>query len=145
MVEFYRTSDPGFRIKAFVPYKTILKTQFVVLASSSLQFLLKSFWHKLDYNARERDTFFCLKLCLIFEEEVMSKLLKIFSRKWKINLGHCHCQSVWPDWPIFWSLGNFSKPVATINLPKSHSFLGNFCKGVKIFHFASEIIFGQLL
>ena len=23
--------------------------------------------------------------------------------------------------------------------------LGNFCKGVKIFHFTSEIIFGQLL
>ena len=24
-------------------------------------------------------------------------------------------------------------------------FLGNFCKGVKIFHFSSEIIYGQLL
>ena len=35
--------------------------------------------------------------------------------------------------------------VATISLPKSHTFLGNFCKGVKIFHFSSEIIFGQLL
>ena len=27
----------------------------------------------------------------------------------------------------------------------SHTFLGNFCKGVKIYHFSSEIIFGQLL
>ena len=28
---------------------------------------------------------------------------------------------------------------------KSSTFLGNFCKGVKIFSFSSEIIFGQLL
>ena len=30
-------------------------------------------------------------------------------------------------------------------MPKSLLFLGNFCKGVKIYHFSSEIIFGQLL
>ena len=42
-------------------------------------------------------------------------------------------------------LGNFSKPLATINLPKSLKFFGNFCKGVNIFNFTSEIIFGQLL
>ena len=42
-------------------------------------------------------------------------------------------------------LGIFSKPWATINLPKSPTFLGNFCKGVKIFNFSCEIIFGQLL
>ena len=29
--------------------------------------------------------------------------------------------------------------------PKSPTFLGNFRKGVKIYHFSSEIIFGQLL
>ena len=40
-------------------------------------------------------------------------------------------QSVWPDWVIYWTL-------AKINLPKSLTFLGNFCKCVKI-------IFGQLL
>ena len=40
---------------------------------------------------------------------------------------------------------DFSKPVATIMLPKSATFLGNFCKVVKIFHFPSEIIFGLLL
>ena len=34
---------------------------------------------------------------------------------------------------------------ATIILPKLLTFLGNFCKGVKIFHFSTEIIFGQLL
>ena len=44
---------------------------------------------------------------------------------------------LWPDWAIYYTLGNFSKPVATINLPKMR-------KGVKIFHFSSEISFGQL-
>ena len=42
-------------------------------------------------------------------------------------------------------MGNFLKPLATSNLPKSTTFLGNFCEGVKIFHFSSEIIFGQHL
>ena len=39
----------------------------------------------------------------------------------------------------------FLKPLATINLPKSPTFFGNFCKSVKIDHFSCEIIFGQLL
>ena len=51
---------------------------------------------------------------------------------------------VWPDWVIYWTLGHFSKPVATISLPKSLTFLGDFCKGVKIFNFSSEIILGNL-
>ena len=37
------------------------------------------------------------------------------------------------------------KPLATIHLAKSPTFLGNFFNGVKIYHFSSEIIFGQLL
>ena len=36
---------------------------------------------------------------------------------------------------VFCTLGNFLKPLATINLPKSLTFLCNFCKGVKIYHF----------
>ena len=51
---------------------------------------------------------------------------------------------MWPDWAIYWTLYSFLKLLATINLPKSATFLGNFCKGVKIFHFSSEINFGQL-
>ena len=43
------------------------------------------------------------------------------------------------------NLGNFLKPLATINLPKYPTFLGIFCKGVKIYHFYSAINFGQLL
>ena len=50
-----------------------------------------------------------------------------------------------PDWAIYWTLGNFLKPLASINLPKSLTFLGNFCKGVKIYHFYIEIIFRKLL
>ena len=52
---------------------------------------------------------------------------------------------MWPGWAIFFTLGSFLKPVATINLPKFLTFLGNFCKGVKIYHFSGEILFGQLL
>ena len=51
---------------------------------------------------------------------------------------------VWPDWAIYWTFGKFLKPLATINLPKSPTLLGNFCKSVKIYHFSREIIFGQL-
>ena len=51
---------------------------------------------------------------------------------------------MWPDWAIYWTLYSILKLLATINLPKSATFLGNFCKGVKIFHFSSEINFGQL-
>ena len=36
------------------------------------------------------------------------------------------CRAVWPDQAIFWTLGNFLKPLATINLSKSPPFLGNF-------------------
>ena len=42
-------------------------------------------------------------------------------------------------------IGQLFKALATINLPKTCTFLGNFCKRVKIYHFPSEIIFGQLL
>ena len=47
--------------------------------------------------------------------------------------------TVWPYWVIYCTSGNFSKPVAKIILPKLPIFLDNFCKGVKIFHFSSEI------
>ena len=39
--------------------------------------------------------------------------------------------------------GELSKPLAAIDLPKSLTFFGNFCKGVKIYHFPSEIILGN--
>ena len=45
----------------------------------------------------------------------------------------------------FFNFGPLLKPLATIILPKSPTFLGNFSKVVKIYHFSSKIIFGQLL
>ena len=45
----------------------------------------------------------------------------------------------------FIDIGQVLKPLATINFPKSLTFLGNFGEGVKIYHFPSEINFGQLL
>ena len=48
-------------------------------------------------------------------------------------------------WVDLLDFGQVLKPLATINLPKSPLFLGNFCKGVKSYHFSTEIIFGQLL
>ena len=36
--------------------------------------------------------------------------------------------TVWPDWAIYWTYGKFLKPLATINLPKSPTFLGIFVK-----------------
>ena len=59
-----------------------------------------------------------------------------------LNLGQGRCDQIGR---FFLTLGNFLGPFATINLAKSSTFLGNFCKGVKIYHFSSEIIFGQLL
>ena len=38
-------------------------------------------------------------------------------------------------------LGGFLKPLAANILRKSLTFLGNFCKGAKIYHFSSKIIF----
>ena len=43
----------------------------------------------------------------------------------------------------FLDFGPLLKPLATINLSQSPLFLGNFCKGVKIYHISSEIIFGN--
>ena len=60
-------------------------------------------------------------------------------------MGRYCLKTVWPDWTIYRTLDDFLKIWATIYLPKSPTFLGNFCKRVKIYHFSSEIIFVQLL
>ena len=39
--------------------------------------------------------------------------------------------------------GQLSKAFVKINLSKSPTFLGNCCKGVKIYNFSSEIIFAN--
>ena len=49
--------------------------------------------------------------------------IKLF---WKVSRIYEVSQTVWPEWAIYWTLGNFLKPLATINLPKSLTFLGKF-------------------
>ena len=51
--------------------------------------------------------------------------------------------TAWPDWVVCGTLDNFSKPLAAIYLPKSHTFLGDFCKGVKIFIFLVKSFLGN--
>ena len=41
--------------------------------------------------------------------------------------------AVWPDWAIYCTLGNFSKYVAAIILPKLRTLIGNFYKVGKCF------------
>ena len=72
-----------------------------------------------------------------------SKAVALYNRGPQVYFGHP--QLVWPDWAIFLTLGNFLKLLATINLAKSPTFLGNLCKGVKIIHFSNKIIFGKHL
>ena len=77
-----------------------------------------------------------------YNEDVM----ELEKKNVQSDIDYTHVQAaVWPDWAIFLTLDNFLNPLATINLPKSPTFLGNFYKDVKIYHFSSEIIFGQLL
>ena len=40
-------------------------------------------------------------------------------------------------------MSNFLKPLAIIDLPKFPSFLDNFCKDVKIYHFLVESFLGN--
>ena len=57
-----------------------------------------------------------------------------------LRFGWATFRAVWPDWTIYCTLGNFSKPLI---IPKSSTFLASFRKGVKISHFSSEIILGN--
>ena len=70
---------------------------------------------------------------------------KGFHNHEEFRVNPCASLSVWPDWAIYWILGHFLEPLEKINLPKSPTFLGNFCTGVKMNHFSIEINFGQLL
>ena len=66
---------------------------------------------------------------------------KTEKRHWRIGFDRPRpLLPVWPDWAIYWTLGKFLKPLATINLPKSPTFLGDFCKGAKIYHFWTTLI-----
>ena len=72
---------------------------------------------------------------------------KIVHRSW-LSIRNTHLRVARASvtrWGNLLDFGQILKPLATINFPKSPTLLGNFCKDVKIYHFSSEIIFGQLL
>ena len=83
---------------------------------------------------------------LTLEQNIYTYLMHIHGGR-KVHLQQVAqiVQTVWPDLVIYWTLGKFSKPFTKFSLPKSPTFLGNFCKRVKTFHFSCEIPFGQLL
>ena len=64
--------------------------------------------------------------------------IKLYLKIHYESLRFCEFLSVWPDWAIYWTLGNFIKPLAAINLPKSNTFLGNYWKGVNIYNFSCD-------
>ena len=63
--------------------------------------------------------------------------------KWRRRTGIAAPSAVWPDWAIYWTLGHFLKPMATINLPKSHKFLGIFVKVSKTLIFLVKSYLGN--
>ena len=56
---------------------------------------------------------------------------------------HFGLSSVWPDLAIYWTLGTSLKHLATINLPKSPTFLGNFVKVSKSIIFLLKLFLGN--
>ena len=108
-------------------------------------------WHEISVTsfrqifATTSEVFLCKNCCFKKLDHFYTTLLATDKQIKRSNKDIFDWWAVWPDWAIYWTLGNFLKPLATINLPKSPTFSGNFCKGVKIYHFSSEIIFGQLL
>ena len=69
-------------------------------------------------------------------------LLQNFEHLALLDLPTVVTRWVWLDWAIYCTLGDFSKPVTKIILPKLPI---NFAKVSKIFQYSSDIILGQLL
>ena len=94
-----------------------------------LLYILKLFKARNDVMSLQKATFLFLT----------SKSYTILPVPFSIRL----CHGVVTRLGYLSTLGNFLKTLARINLPKSPTFLCNFCKGVKIFKFSSEIILGK--
>ena len=112
------------------PFANILENVFLRLKSLVFKNInsAKVFFHNNGLCAAIHRA---LKVPVLSNETFTLKSSRLFSRR-----------PVWPDWA---TLGNFLNPLAAINLSKYPTFLDNFCKVVKIYHFSSEIIFRQLL
>ena len=114
------------------PFSTRDSWMCPVASLTSFMKSIRQNWRRSSGMLREENQINDTECCIFFS----------LSGRWSLVSAQA---AVWPDWANYWNLDRFSKPLATINLPKSRTFLGNFCKGVKIIHFSSETIFGQLL
>ena len=62
-------------------------------------------------------TSFFLSINFSFPVHLIHEIWTFIFLNWNKYLSATH--SVWPDWATYWTLGNFSKPLAPIILPKS--------------------------
>ena len=106
----------------------ILKWMFRASRKTGFHSSLHFYWQFSRYFERKGNT-----VCWYFRVEAASQAATTHPIDY-----FCVLHSVWPDRAIYWTLSNFSMLLATSSLPKSPTFLGNFCKGVKIFHFSSD-------
>ena len=84
-------------------------------------------------------SFLHLRFLLVYQKSVIVDLVSNFNDTLQSQIVVIISVTRFSDLLDF---GQLLKPLATINLPQSPLFLGNFCKGVKIFNISSEIIFG---
>ena len=82
-----------------------------------------------------------IKLSVLWTFFQSHTALKIMHQSLTVINGTLH--SVWPDWAIFLTLGYFLRPLATINLPKSLTFLGIFVKVSKSILFLVKSFLGN--
>ena len=74
------------------------------------------------------------RLCNEYERHEMRRICRILKRFKGIVISDPLLYPVRPDWAIYCTLGNFSKPVQQLFFPNC-SLFDNSCKGVEIFHF----------
>ena len=122
------------QIRAAIGAAISRKTEFDILGTRAVQRIIRNdFFHFVTKPKKEKceshqSQFFSFFLCPFLT----------FS-----NYEKCIPRPVWPDWAIYWTLGNFSKPLATIVLSKSQTFLSNFWKGSKLYHFLLKYFLGN--
>ena len=91
------------------------------------------------YDQANCKTWMAISICRQLLFQTQSHLIKVE----QVVCIQLSLHAVWPDWAIYSTLGNFSKLVATIILPKLYRFFAIFVKVMTIFHFSSEIILGN--
>ena len=74
--------------------------------------------------------------------EIISAFVRSHPRGKELKIGGHQCDQIW-RFIILWA--TFQSPGQQLFCQNRQHILGNFCKGVKIFHFTREILFGQLL